>query len=110
MIGSRKDAKTQRDKKNDLSQIFMDMNVSGGNNLPEPSQLSATGLPHGVNRLDFCVDEGPDGIIYEIWRRHGDTVDWAVHATTTNTTYTDSPVEAGQYYEYKVRSVLADSM
>ena len=84
----------------------MGMNASDGSGLPEPYQLSATGLPHGVNRLDFCVDDGPDGVIYEIWRRHGDTVDWASHATTTDKNFADSPVEAGQYYEYKVRSVL----
>lgn len=64
--------------------------------------LKAVSLPGGIINLEFS---GDDGVTYEIWRRHGDTVDWYLHATTEAQIFEDSPVTPGQYYEYKVRSV-----
>ncbi len=72
--------------------------------LQTPAGLSATAAAEGIIRLQFEF-EGADDIRFEIWRRHGDTVDWYLHTTTGERGFDDSPVEPGQYYEYKVRAV-----
>ena len=74
--------------------------------LQAPTGLSAKGLPGAVNQIAFG-GEGGD-VRFEIWRRHGDTVDWYLHATTNEPNFDDSPVKPGQYYEYKVRSVRGE--
>ncbi len=74
--------------------------------LNAPTGLSAKGSA-GVNRIEF---EGKGGdASFEIWRRHGDTVDWYLHATTNEGGFDDTSVKPGQYYEYKVRAVRGDS-
>ncbi len=70
--------------------------------LPEaPTSLAALAQPGGTIRVEFSGGGGQ----YEIWRRHGDSGEWGLHATTEGFTFEDSPVDAGQYYEYKVRAV-----
>ena len=76
----------------------------------DPTELSAFGYSNGVNRIRFRGNNKPGRVIYEIWRRHGDTVDWGLHATTRRQRHTDTPVTPGQYYEYKVRAVAPRSM
>jgi len=72
-----------------------------------PAGLTASAAGNGVIRITFAdIDSGdPD---YEIWRRHGDTVDWYLHATTRDTAFDDEGVTPGQYYEYKIRAVRGD--
>lgn len=82
--------------------------MGDANPLPAPSGLSAKGLPGAVNELQF--GGGGDDITFEIWRRHGDTVDWYLHATTSEPSFTDAEVKPGQYYEYKVRAVQGESV
>ena len=72
-----------------------------------PTGLTAKGLSGSVNQIDFGGAGGD--ISYEIWRRHGDTVDWYLHATTSAPSFADAEVKPGQYYEYKVRAVRGDS-
>jgi hypothetical protein len=81
--------------------------MSEGDALSPPGRVSAKGLSGAVNRIEFS---GGDDTSYEIWRRHGDTVDWYLHATTSDTNFADSDVKPGQYYEYKVRTVRGDSV
>lgn len=47
-------------------------------------------------------------VVYEMWRRQGDTADWKFLMVTKKQRLTDTPVTPGQYYEYKVRSVAAN--
>ncbi|PYT00650.1 MAG: hypothetical protein DMF63_06330 [Acidobacteria bacterium] len=75
------------------------------NVLPAPTGLTAKGLPKSINHIEFTGDAAS----FEIWRRHGDTVDWYLHATTNAPSYEDSDVKPGQYYEYKVRAVSGES-
>ena len=75
-------------------------------NLQAPNKPSAIAASEGTNRIDFAAD---GGVTYEVWRRHGDTVDWYLHATTAEPVFEDSDVEPGQYYEYKIRAVRGDS-
>ena len=74
--------------------------------IPAPSALTVNALPHQTIHVEFG---GNNESSFEIWRRHGDTVDWYVHATTNGPAYDDSDVKPGQYYEYKVRTVRGDS-
>lgn len=41
----------------------------------------------------------PGSVMYEVWRRHGDTVDWYFLKVTKKQRATDTPVTPGQYYE-----------
>ena len=75
--------------------------------LPVPTAVTAKGLPGRTNHLEFG---GNNESSFEIWRRHGDTVDWYLHTTTSDTAYDDSDVKPGQYYEYKVRAVRGGSV
>ena len=68
---------------------------------PTVDGLSASATGPGLNRIEFSG--GSDS--YEIWRRHGDTVDWYLHATIAEQAFDDSGITPGQYYEYKVRPV-----
>ena len=74
--------------------------------IPVPAGLTANALPRSTIHVEFG---GNDESSFEIWRRHGDTVDWYLHATTNGAAYEDSDVKPGQYYEYKVRAVRGDS-
>jgi hypothetical protein len=76
------------------------------NDLNAPAQLHATAQP-SVNRIEFSAPAVHDGL-YEIWRRHGDTVDWYLHASIPDSMFEDSAIMPGQYYEYKVRAVRGD--
>jgi hypothetical protein len=76
----------------------------------DPTDLSAFGYSNGVITLRFTGNNKPSRVVYEIWRRHGDTVGWGIHALTRRQRYVDTPVTPGQYYEYKVRAVAAKSV
>lgn len=76
----------------------------------DPTNLSAFGYSNGVNTVRFTGNNKPGQVIFEIWRRHGDTADWALHATTRKQSFTDTGITPGQYYEYKVRAVAAKSV
>ena len=78
-------------------------------NLQAPAGIAASAVSEGINKIDFTVGDAPPEVVYEVWRRHGDTVDWYPHATTTNPSFEDSDVEPGQYYEYKIRAVHGES-
>jgi hypothetical protein len=82
--------------------------MNDGQPLPAPSGLSVNAMPGSVNQVTFGSAGGD--INYEIWRRHGDTVDWYLHATISEPLFSDAEVKPGQYYEYKVRAVLGDSV
>ncbi len=76
----------------------------------DPTALSATGYSNGINKGRFSGSNKPGTVVYEIWRRHGDTTPWALHSTTKKQSFTDAPVQPGQYYEYKIRAVAAKSI
>ncbi len=76
----------------------------------DPTNLSAFGYSNGVNTVRFRGNNKPGQVIYEMWRRHGDTVGWALHATTRKQSFTDTGIVPGQYYEYKVRAVAAKTI
>lgn len=73
----------------------------------DPANLSAFGYSNAVNVIRFDGNNKTGTVVYEVWRRHGDTVDWYLHATTTKRSFTDTPVTPGEYYQYKVRAVAA---
>ena len=76
----------------------------------DPTKLSAFGYSNGVNKIRFSGNNRPGQAVFEIWRRHGDTVDWALHAITRKQSHTDTGITPGQYYEYKVRAIAAKSV
>jgi hypothetical protein len=75
-----------------------------------PTDLSAFGFSNGVNQIKFSGNNRRGRVVYEVWRRHGDTAGWALHGTTKKQSFTDTPVTPGQYYEYKVRAVASKSV
>ena len=81
-------------------------NSNSDNLLPSPSGLTASALPERKIHISFS---GNNENGFEIWRRHGDTVDWYLHATTSEPDFEDADVKPGQYYEYKVRAVSGDA-
>jgi hypothetical protein len=76
-------------------------------NLETPVGLVVTAVTEGLNRIEFS---GVGENSYEIWRRHGDTVDWYLHSTTERPTFEDSDVKPGQYYEYKIRAINGEAV
>ena len=76
----------------------------------DPTNLSAFGYSNGVNTVRFKGNNKPGQVIYEMWRRHGDTAGWALHATTRKQSFTDTGIVPGQYYEYRVRAVAAKTV
>ena len=84
----------------------MDDNAKIDATIAAPSGLAVKGLAGRINHIEFSGD----GSGFEIWRRHGDTVDWYLHATTNDSSFEDSDVKPGQYYEYKVRAVRGESV
>ena len=80
------------------------------NHPPEqPEDVVAAAVP-GCIRIEFSGRGISDGAGYEIWRRHGDTVDWYLHKSTAEVSFDDADVKPGQYYEYKVRTLIGDSV
>lgn len=75
--------------------------------IPVPAGVTANALPQRKIHVEFG---GNNETSFEIWRRHGDTVDWYLHATTNDPAYDDSDVKPGQYYEYKVRAVRGEAV
>ena len=73
----------------------------------DPTDLSAFGYSNGVNTIKFKGNNGLNSVVYEIWRRQGDTGEWTLLATTKKQTFIDAPVKPGQYYEYKARAKAA---
>jgi hypothetical protein len=79
-------------------------------NVQAPSGLAALAVSEGINKIDFTGADGSGEIVYEVWRRHGDTVEWYLHATATDHQFEDADVKPGQYYEYKIRAVRGESV
>ncbi len=79
-------------------------------NLEIPGGITVTAAAEGVNRIEFKLGDEQNDARYEVWRRHGDTVDWYLHTTTDSTSFDDTDVKPGQYYEYKIRAVRGDSV
>jgi hypothetical protein len=73
----------------------------------DPTKLSATGFSNGINKVVFTGNNKPGVVVYEVWRRQGDTGAWMLHGTTKKQSFTDSGVTPGQFYEYRVRAVAA---
>lgn len=84
--------------------------ASGPYQPADPTELSAFGYSNGVNEVKFRGNNKPGYVVYEIWRRHGDTAAWALHSTTSKQAFSDTPVTPGQYYEYKVRATAAKAV
>ncbi|MBX3293875.1 MAG: hypothetical protein KF881_13385 [Acidobacteria bacterium] len=76
----------------------------------DPTELSGFGYSNGVNVIKFRGNNRNGSVMYEIWRRHGDTVDWAIYANTRRQSYTDTNVSPGMYCEYRVRAVASNSI
>jgi hypothetical protein len=76
----------------------------------DPTDLVATGTSNAVNKIAWTGNNRPGGVVYELWRRHGDTADWGFLTVTRRQVFTDTPVTPGQYYEYKVRAIAAKTM
>ena len=84
--------------------------ASGAYEAQDPTDLSAFGFSNGINKGKFAGNNKRSSVVYEIWRRQGDTGAWVLHATTKKQSFTDTPVTPGQYYEYRVRAVAAKSI
>ena len=76
----------------------------------DPSELSAVGFSNGVNKGKFAGNNKTGNVVYEIWRREGDEGPWMKHLLTKKQTFTDIGVTPGQYYEYRVRAVAAQTV
>ena len=76
----------------------------------DPTDLSAFGYSNGVNTIRLRGNNKAGQVTFEIWRHHGDTAGWALHATTRKQSFTDTGISPGQYYEYRVRAVTAKSI
>lgn len=77
--------------------------------VPEsPSNLAATGTSNGVNDIEWIGNNKSGSVVYELWRRHGDTADWSFLGLTRKQRSVDTPVKPGEYYEYKARAVAAN--
>jgi len=70
----------------------------------DPTELSAFGYSNAINIIKWRGNNRSGSVVYELWRRQGDTGAWALLATTKKQTFTDAPVTPGQYYEYKARA------
>lgn len=76
----------------------------------DPTKLSVVGFSNGVNQGQFVGNNTRNLVTYEIWRREGDTGTWHMHATIKQQRFTDTGVTPGQYYEYRVRAVAAQTI
>jgi hypothetical protein len=76
----------------------------------DPTNVSVAGYSNGVNTGRFDGNNKYGRVTYEIWRRHGDDGQWMIHMLTTTQKFVDNTgVVPGQYYEYKVRAVAAQT-
>jgi len=75
----------------------------------DPTDLAVVGFSNGVNKGRFAGNNKNGLVVYEIWRRHGDTAPWTQHLLTKRQTFEDTGVTPGQYYEYRVRAVAAQT-
>ena len=75
-----------------------------------PTDLSASGYSNGVNLVKFKGNNRSGAVVYEIWRRQGDSGAWGLLATTRKQSFTDTPVTPGQFYEYKTRATASRSI
>ncbi|MFZ1699751.1 MAG: hypothetical protein WBO10_01405 [Pyrinomonadaceae bacterium] len=75
----------------------------------DPSDLAVVGFSNGVNQGRFRGNNLPGRVVYEIWRRHGDEGPWGKHTLTKKQSFTDTGVTPGQYYEYRVRAIAAQT-
>ncbi|CAN5528068.1 hypothetical protein BH10ACI3_BH10ACI3_26900 [soil metagenome] len=76
----------------------------------DPTDLVASGTSNGVNRIKWSGNNKNGSVTYEIWRLNGDTVPFAIIATTKKQVYVDTPVTPGEVYNYKVRAVASTNM
>ena len=74
-----------------------------------PTALSGFGTSNGVNTIAF-TGNNKRNVVYEIWRRQGDTAQFSIVATTKRQDHEDRGVTPGQYYEYKVRAVASSNV
>lgn len=93
----------------DLCGFDFPLAPSTGYEAQDPTDLSAYGFSNGINKIRWVGNNKPGLVVYEIWRRHGDTAPWSLHGTSKKQSFTDTPVSPGQYYEYKVRAAAAKS-
>jgi hypothetical protein len=76
----------------------------------DPTELSAFGYSNGIIKGRFSGNNNPGTVVYEVWRRQDNTAPWALCTTTRKQSFTDTPVQPGQLYEYKIRAVAAKSV
>jgi hypothetical protein len=62
----------------------------------DPTDLSGEGRSNGVNYLRWSGNNKTGTFVYELWRLHGDTAPWTLHATTKKQSYTDAAVTPPQ--------------
>ncbi len=75
----------------------------------DPTELSARGFSNGINKGRFSGNN-KGNVMYEIWRRVGDDGAWMKHLLSMKQSFTDTGITPGQFYEYRVRAVAAQSM
>jgi hypothetical protein len=69
-----------------------------------PTDMAAVGFSNGINTGRFKGNNRPGAVVYEIWRREGDTGAWHTHILTKKQSFRDEGVIPGQFYEYRVRA------
>jgi len=67
-----------------------------------PTEMSVVGFSNGINRGRFTGNNRPGSVMYEVWRREGDSGAWHIHILTKKQSFEDKGVTPGQYYEYLV--------
>jgi hypothetical protein len=76
----------------------------------DPTEMSVSGTSNGVNTGVFSGNNRSGSVMYEIWRREGDEGQWHQHLLTKRQRFTDTGITPGQYYEYRVRAVAAQTV
>jgi hypothetical protein len=76
----------------------------------DPTNMAASGFSNGVNKGQFDGNNKSGLVTYEVWRREGDTGAWHQHLLTKKQTFKDTGVTPGQFYEYRVRAVAAQTI
>lgn len=72
-----------------------------------PSGLAAAGYSNGTIVLGFDGQNPNTNVRYEIWRLHGDTEPYGLHAVVTRQKFTDFGCVPGELYQYKVCAVTS---
>jgi hypothetical protein len=75
----------------------------------DPTKMTVVGFSNGINKGTFQGNNPSNRVTYEIWRREGDSGAWHQHALTKRQSFTDKGITPGQYYEYRVRAVAAQT-